>query len=100
MANAFHSGSILIDTTGTVTTKPCKVAHITFVPDAGNDALVLYDGASTSDPKKIVIKGPTAKETIHIDLSGSPLRFATGIHATISASGFATLVLSYEGAST
>lgn len=98
MANAYQSGSIYVDTTGSLTTKPVKVAYILYTPDTANDALVLRDGGA-SDPIKTTIKGATAKHTIVVDLSTRPMVFVNGIYATVATSGTATLIITSEGGS-
>lgn len=97
MANAYQSGSIFVDTTGTLTTKPVKVAYILYTPDAANDQIAVYDGSSASDPVKLKIKHVTAKDTKVLDFSSRPLYFANGIHVVVPTSGTATFILTSEG---
>lgn len=97
MANAYQSGSIFVDTTGTLTTKPVKVAYILYTPDIGNDLMVVHDGSSASDPIKLKIKHFEAKDTEVFDFSARPLYFANGIHVVVPASGTATFILTSEG---
>lgn len=100
MANAFHSGSISVDSDGVVVNKACKLAYVLFTPGASGDSIVLYDSASTTDNKKLTIKGATANQTDIFDLSRKPMSFTNGIYVDVTGTITATLVLTSEGAST
>ena len=98
MANAHFSGTIYVDTTGSLTAgAAARVSYILFTPDAANDLLVLRDGTDGSNPVKISIKAATAKHTVFFDFSQRPLVFSGGIYATIAANGTATIVTTSEG---
>lgn len=97
MANAFQSGSIYIDTTGSLTTKPVKVAYILYTPDTANDTIVFRDGSTGSDPIKLSLRHLNAKDTEVFDFSRRPLVFANGVYVTVPTNGTATLILTSEG---
>ena len=102
MANAFFSGTIYLDTTnsaGTAATN-VKVAYIVFRAAASNDALVLCDGTSNTDPIKFSATQPTAKATQVFDFSRRPLQFKNGVFVkTLTSGAEATLYTTTEGAS-
>lgn len=100
MANVFQSGSVAVDSDGAVVTKACRLAYVFFTPGASGDSIVLYDSASTTDNKKLTIKGATANQTNMFDLSGKPMSFTNGIYVDVTGTITATLVLTSEGAST
>ena len=97
MANAFQSGSIFVDTTGSLTTKSVKVAYILYTPDTANDIIIFYDGDANTDPVKLKLRHLSAKDTEVFDFSARPLVFQDGIYVTVPSNGTATLILTSEG---
>jgi hypothetical protein len=95
MANAIRGNKIYIDSTGSVTTTRTKVAHILFTPDAASDQMILRESSSDSDC--FIIRGATAKETIHISMEQVPMVFSNGIYVQTLTSGAKAVIVTTQG---
>lgn len=98
MANNHTSGTIYVDSTGTLVSSKVKVAYIMFNASAAGDSVTLRDGTSATDPIKFIISGDTTRKTFLLDFSNKPVVFQNGIHCSaINAGSYATLVLTSSG---
>lgn len=97
MANVRNSNSVYVDTTGSLTTDPTKIAYIIFTPDSANDQLILKS-FDNSGEIKISLRSATAKTTMIFDFSQSPVHFPKGIYAgTVTTGATATIVTTSGG---
>lgn len=99
MAIARNGNSVYVDTTGaaTGTETDIRLAGIVFTSDAAADELVLKNG-DTSGALKISVKAALADETVHVDLSSTPITFPDGIFvATCTSGAKATLIIKRMG---
>jgi len=97
MANVYQSGSIYVDSTGSLISKRCKVAYIIFTADSNNHNIILRDGTTSGAPLKLKVQSASGKSTTYLDFSKHPIVFNSGIYATIDSNATATLVLTSEG---
>lgn len=95
MANAITGNKIYIDTTGQVTEKRTLVAYIILTAHGAHTELILKEASAGATALVIDIKD--ANDTKVLDFSAVPLIFNNGIHATISAGSYATLVTVQPG---
>lgn len=91
MANTTSSNMIFIDSTGTVTDSPVKIAYILFTPNTANDELLLRMTSSGSNC--FYAREATAKKTITYDFSRKPLVFVNGLHVETLTSGAKVVIV-------
>ena len=99
MANSFYSGTMYIDSTGSLTTQQVKVAYALFIPSANNDSVTLLDGNGGS--VKLIAEHNAAHEMQRLDFSRKPVLFKNGVYCSAISSGAKLLLYTTtEGAST
>lgn len=92
MANVQNGNSAYVDSTGQLTEGRTLLSAIVFTPAAADDQLILKDD-DTNGSLKIAIQAATAKQTVIIDLSNTPLLFPNGVYvSTITSGAIATLI--------
>lgn len=96
MANARLSNKIYIDATGVVVAQgPVKVAQILFTPNIADDQIILRETASGDDC--VILRGATAKNTMHFDFRDCPMVFQNGIYVQTLSSGAKAVLITTQG---
>lgn len=97
MAIEQNGNTIFISSTGSISTNPpFYVSYVTITGEGGAGDLKLQD-LTAATPYKLAVKVASGS-TLHLDYSGNPLVFPTGINVHTATTVSATLVLKKQGA--